>query len=534
MDSATEKRRFFPLLLAACAVASIVPLFMARHLPMSDLPEHLATMATLRHWGDAGWANQEHFQIAGIGETPYWLYHVAGALLSVVTGSAERANLVLLALVGLGYPYALRSLLRALGRDERLAIFGCALFWTQNLTVGLLNFVASVPLVLFGLALVAHQTERATWRRGIGLAALAVAIFYLHLSAFVLFVAQAGLLVWLLPAPPAAVGIRRELTARLHTLPRRLGWLAPAFACALVVSSAGRAGAAGSAVDRGIRFTPRLELLRMLPHWLFDNFRTKTDDVLGWAMVAILAFLVIAGRRSTSFEERWRSRCVQGLFGVAVLVYFVMPTQVGAYAMLLDLRMSVFVALFAVLLPRPRLDFFRGALPLALAGALSLAASINVTHEVRAFEQEEVGSFDEILRQLPQGKRLLSLNFEPRSRRVNVNPFHYFGSYYRARYGGVASFSFNEIPHWPVQYRADQRPPGQPANGVAWGNPCMFRNARDGMYFDFILVHGDRDPIAEGPAGPSWELVGSSRAFHLYRRVAGEVRSGDEDHSLCL
>jgi hypothetical protein len=54
------------------------------------------------------------------------------------------------------------------------------------------------------------------------------------------------------------------------------------------------------------------------------------------------------------------------------------------------------------------------------------------------------------------------------------------------------------------------------------------------MYFDFILVHGERDPIAEGPAGPSWELVGSSRAFHLYRRVPGEVRAGDEDRSLCM
>ena len=49
MHEATEKRRLFPVLLAACAVASIVPLFTARHLPMSDLPEHLATMAAKHH-----------------------------------------------------------------------------------------------------------------------------------------------------------------------------------------------------------------------------------------------------------------------------------------------------------------------------------------------------------------------------------------------------------------------------------------------------------------------------------------------------
>src|SRR3954471_10094377 len=163
---------------------------------MADLPEHVATIATLRHWGDPGFANREYFEIAGISETPYWLYHVVGALLSVVMGSAERANLVLLAAVGLGYPYALRSLLRSLGRDERLALFGCALFWTQNLTTGLLNFVASVPLLLFGLSLVVRQAERPTLRRGVGLAFVSVAILYLHLSAFGLLVVQGVMLTW--------------------------------------------------------------------------------------------------------------------------------------------------------------------------------------------------------------------------------------------------------------------------------------------------------------------------------------------------
>lgn len=532
MDSSTDRARVFRVLLAIAAVASIVPLFCGRHLPMSDLPEHIATMATLRHWGDAGWANRDYFQIAGIAETPYWLYHLAGALLSVVTGSAERANLVLLAAVGLAYPYALRSLLRALGRDERLALFGCALFWTQNLTVGLLNFVASVPLLLFGLALAVRQAERPTWSRGGGLAAVAVAVLYLHLSAFALFLVQGAILTWLFPIPDGAANVRAELVARLRSSPRRLAWLVPALACAIVVFAAGRAGASASA-NRGFRFTPTLELLRRIPTWLFDCFRSKVDDVLGWALIATLVVLLVGGRRADSFEERWRTGCVRLLFGVTVLVYFVMPAQVGAYALLLDVRMSVFVALFAVLLPRPREDY-RGAAPLALAGALSIAASINVAHEVRAFEREEVGAFDELLRQLPHGRRLLSLNFEPRSAHVNSNPFGYFGSYYRARYGGVASFSFTEIPHWPVQYRADQRPPGQPAHGVSWGNPCMFRNARDGMYFDYLLVHGDRDPIAQGPAGPTWDLIGSSRAFHLYRRVEGATRAGDEDMSLCM
>ncbi len=444
---------------------------------------------------------------------------MAGALLSVVTGSAERANLFLLAAVGLAYPYALRSLLGALGRDTRLAIFGCALFWSQNLTVGLLNFVASVPLVLFGLAEVVRQASKPTWRRGVGLAALTVAILYLHLSAFALFVAQGVVLMWLLPTPHDAATVRVELVERMRSLPRRVAWLTPAIACLGVILTAGRAGAAATA-DDGIEYAPRLELVRQLPIWLFDCFRSRVDDILGGSLLVVLVALLVAAQPLVSFAEKWQRLCVRALFVIATLAYFAMPSRVGAYALLLDVRMTTFVAFSAILLPRPRGDF-RGSVPLALAGALSLAMAANVAHEVRAFERDEVGNFDDLLRAMPRGKRLLSLNFEPRSMHVNVNPFGYFGSYYRARYGGVASFSFNEIPHWPVQYRRDARPPGQPESGVTWGNPCMFRNSRDGAYFDYLLVHAARNPMDDAPPGPTWERIGSSRAFHLYRRTDG-------------
>ncbi|MDB4946496.1 MAG: 1,4-alpha-glucan (glycogen) branching enzyme GH3-type [Labilithrix sp.] len=522
----------FRVLLHVAAVAAIVPLFLVRYLPMTDLPEHVATIATLRHWADEGWNNQRYFEIAGVLETPYWLYHVAGALLTFVTGSAERANLALLAVVGLTYPFALRALLLALRRDPRLALFGCALFWTHNLTIGLLNFVASVPLVLFGLALVVRQSEAPTRRRAIVLSFVALATLYLHLSAFALLVGDGILLTWLWRAPASEAALPRQLAGRLRNLPRALVWLLPSFACSAAIFIAGRAGAGA---NRGQRFVyrPRLEIIRGLPHWLFDCFRSRVDYILGWSLVAILVVLVVTSARAANTPERWRGRIVWLLFGVACLAYVAMPSQAGAYAALLDVRMAIFVAMFAVLLPVPRAGR-RGLVPLAAVGALALALSVNVGREVRAFERDEVGNFDALLQQMPRGKRLLSLNFDARSVHVDAPAFNYFGSYYRARYGGIASFSFNEIPHWPVHYKASERPPGQSGDQLSWGNPCVFRNARDGMYFDFVLVHGARDPLAEKPAGPVWEMIGGSRGFRLYRRVPGETAPGDEDQSLCL
>ena len=85
------RARLSRALVVVAAIAGIVPLFMGRHLPMADLPEHVAAMATMRHYWDASFRAHEYFQLARVHETSYFLYQAVGAALSVVTGSAERA-----------------------------------------------------------------------------------------------------------------------------------------------------------------------------------------------------------------------------------------------------------------------------------------------------------------------------------------------------------------------------------------------------------------------------------------------------------
>ena len=137
----------------ACAAATVVPLWSAGHLPFTDLPQHVSAIATLRHWWDPAWKSQQYFTLE-LGQTQYLLYYLAGAALAFPFGSAERANLVLLSAIAISYPYSLRSLLRALGADTRLALFGCALFWSQALLIGFFNYVAAMPLTIWALAFV--------------------------------------------------------------------------------------------------------------------------------------------------------------------------------------------------------------------------------------------------------------------------------------------------------------------------------------------------------------------------------------------
>lgn len=495
--------------LRVAAAMTIVPLFLSRHLPFCDLPEHLAVIATLRHWYDPAFKGPEYFTLAPLLHTPYVLYHLVAALLALAFGGAERANLFLLACVGLAFPYSLRELLRALGRDERLAVVGCALFWNKALAEGLVNYVASIPICVFGLAVAVRWAESPTRRCAALLAAIAIALFYLHPSSFVLFVAGAAALA--------------AMTSGARRLAAGAVWLAPSIVAAIVfalTSSVTHPDKSQGFHAGLVRFMPRLRLLSELPSWMHEVWKSPAQEL--FAIVLWIALAVCVFREG---DPRGRARGAV-LFAIAVAFYFLMPSQVG-FAFLLDVRMAPYVGLFATLLP-PKFEGPTPARALAVMTAACALVAVNCARMMRDFEREEAAHFDAVLRGLSPGKRLLTLTFDQRSERAAVAPFIHFGAYYRVRYGGIASFSFSELPHWPVQYRPEAAPPKKRIVFWDW-NPCLFRNAKDGAYYDFILARGEIDPFAKTPPGPRWRIIGGAKDWKLWERVPGSWTEGDAD-----
>jgi hypothetical protein len=491
------------------------------------LPEHVAVIATLRHWWDASWRSQELYTFAGAAKTQYLLYYVVGALLAVPLGNAEAANLAILCATGIAFPYALRALLRALGRDERLAVFACPLFWNRALAVGLLNYVASIPIVVWGIALAIRQAEAPERRRAGLLACLAVVLFYLHLSGFVVFVGAALLVTLLLPTWPPG-------RAHLVSLPRRMLWLAPvAFAAGLfALTSAIMHPEKSQGVQAGVvRFSSKLLLARELPAWLHDVWRSRGDDL--FAAIAWAAFALLLLRRGEREESRGPRVVGLSLLLFALALYFFLPAQVS-FAFLLDFRNAPFIGLFAPLvLPLARDDARTRAGLLAMTFA-SVGLSLHAAWQMHAYERDEAGDFEEIVRNLPRGKKLLTLTFVTTSRYVHVSPFVHFGAYYRMRYGGIASFSFAELPHWPVQYRTGKAPPAK--KNVFWDwSPCLFRNSHDGPYYDYVMARGDLDPFAAAPPGPTWHAIGGAGEWRLWERDPDSWSEGNgaEDLGPC-
>jgi hypothetical protein len=507
--SAAARERPWRAALLLSAVASVVPLWSAHFLPFSDLPEQIAVIATLRHWFDPAWHAREIYSLA-FGKSQYVLYHVAGALLSAVTNDAERSNRLLLTAAGLSLPYALRSLLRSLERDERLALFAAPAFWSRPLLMGFAPYVASLPAVTWGLALATRQARTPTRGRAAGLALLAIALFYLHGDAYVLFAVGALAL-------RLALGTRRR---PLASAARDLLWLAPSAAMAgawAVYGSVGFGGASLRDSASQVRYMPLGELAKELPRWSFDIWQTHVDECCAAALWA--AFAVLALRRPAPGAGRPLARSAAVPFLCAAVAYVALPYRIGAGVML-NVRLAVFLALFAPLLLEPA----RGRVATACLSLVLCAGLVNAgyaAYEVRRIERAELGAIDRLIDRVPPDARVLTLPFHATSPHTHWAPWTFLGSYARARRGGVASFSFTELSHWPLHYRPEAAPPPKP---LFWTfDACAFRNETDGAYYDYVLARGNVDPFRDAPPGPRWRKIDEEREFVLFAKVAGEA-----------
>lgn len=513
---------------AISSVLTALPLFFARHLPFSDLPEHLAAIATLSTYFDPRYRSAEYFRVQGVLRTTYLLYHAAGALLSHVLGNAERANLALLVLAALAIIPSLGALLRAVGADSRLSLVAGPLFWNRALAEGLLNYVASIPVALFALALAVRHARHPRTRRAHALGVLSVVLFYLHTSSFALFVVGATLAAWVYRTRSRARAGARPL-ARVRASVSRAPWLVVTAALApVLVATNAIAARAGGEHAGVVRFLKTSLLVETLFGWMHDVWTATFDERGARAMWAMVALLFVATKNGTRSR---RTRTVALLLAsLGFIAYFTLPNQVS-YAFILDLRMAPYVGLLAVLVIARRRGTWANAVGIGLF-ATNVVFAFGASREMLAFERDEARHFDLVLRNLPRGKRLLTLVFQNTSERVIITPFVHFGSYYRARYGGVAGFSFSELPHWPVTYRPELAPPKKVVTFWDW-NPCLFRNDKDGPYYDYVLVRGDVDPFASAPGGPRWRVIGMAKDWVLYEKTNVAARPGVDVHGPC-
>jgi hypothetical protein len=473
--------------------------------PFTDFAEHSLAIAGIR---DALFpTTSEHFQ-PNFASSPYLAYHVVGALLAKLLGSASLANRLLVFLVACAFPLSVRRLLTAFGSPPAYAWFAILPFYCRALTIGFLPFIGSIPI---GMLLLAEANGKRTsmLRSTLAMALLSGLLFYSHISSFSIFV----------PAACLVSALNREKPRKSHAIARMLcdlAWtLVPAL-LALRFVLTGKLAVRGDGLDDSSHAPMSIaRRLYAFPVWIYDNFQHRADDAIAAVYWVLFLWALLATMRAVHTKRanvEW-VHIVPSL--IAVLVYLITPFQVGAAAFL-NVRLAPVLLLLLLPLFRAPLD---KRLQAGLA-AVSLSGGLVFAYFAREVYLDQGVPLMSITAQVPVNSRTVSLNFVPGSRLVFLDPYPYSASLAAAERGGLAGFSFASLQHWSIHYKDGATPPEHVPFWIF--APCTFRNQTDGAFYDHVIVRGPVEPFRSHPLGPVYELVDRAQMYSLYRKVPGQ------------
>jgi hypothetical protein len=469
-----EPQTFFYV---AVAVVASAPAWIVKYPPMQDLPFHLATIRVIHSFHDATFAFDESFVLT-LGRTQYVLYYIVGSLLAYFLG-VVKANIVLMSAYLGGTVLAVRALLRALGKDERICFFVIPLLVNVMFMFGLFPFLLGIPIMFWALAASVRYFEKPTWQRAVLLSALALALFYSHIFTFGIFgLGFAAMFPWSKP--------REWLRAGAPTVPALLvltWWTTQTEAGRLVLGAFKQSGA-----------DPKLPLDASIgdaSRWLTNVFSDTSDELMLilTGVVAVLAVGLAQGDKEPRVKKVARA---YALLPIACVFFYFNSTQGHGYIWLIAQRFPILFLMTAIPLLRMP-SGLRGALVTTAALGVALASTYNTCKHFIQFQLTEVGDIDDAVEAMAPGKKVCALIYDKGSSVMSPTfvPFLHFGSYYQVQRGGVVMFTYAGYEHWPISFAPGHEPPQGPKARMRWEwMPESVSIQEIYPYYDYVLTRG--------------------------------------------
>lgn len=489
--------RYFSLdnnvLFAIVAVLAVVPLWIPEFLPLVDIPQHAAQVASLHELLSGSSFHARDLEINWF--TPYLggylLLFLASTVLPIVLATKLVLSLAIIAL-----PVVSGLLLRAVGGDERLkwlAIpggYSFAVYW------GFFVYLVAVPVALLLVYLTVAYERNPTAKRSLGIAAFSIVLFFCHVIAL-----GFGALISL-----------TYIFAKNFRNPVRFIKCALPYATPLPLIAIWMTGIIDAEVS--VREAPFVwGTLREKLVVLFTQFSGLDGKAFGISLTVVTLFgllPVLAGYRISRKPERWLPMLVGSL------VYLMFPSYVQNTAFLFH-RLAVFlVPLWLIMWEPPQR--IRPIFFFAFLGTLGLWLSVNV-HRFVAFAQESTG-FSRVLQQAEPEKRMAGMMVCNASAGFANPVYLHFAAWYQAESRGISDISFAITHPSLIRYR-DMKAP-RIGERIAW-RPLAFAWDRDGgASYDYFIVcaPGDASALIFKDRVGSVELVAHEAPWWLYRKRA--------------
>jgi hypothetical protein len=520
------------------SLACVAPLWVARDLPMVDLPQHLYVLEALRHLHDAGSIFAQTFE-AHFRYVPYLGYYaVVGTLQWLLP--LEVANRVCLSLVVLAFPLSVAMLLAAMRRPTWPALLAAPLAYGDNFAWGFVNTLMATPLAVMTLALFVRALSRPEERARCSgaCAVVAVAGFLTHPAPLAFLVLAVPWALLTTRAPDDAPGqgwldgLRRRAIPLAGLLPlalAALAWLATSGSEPSAAPGGGHSALGGLFAADAVRETLRANLGAFL--WLLANILQDGTDSL--ALLATIILMLVApitrlfeDAPAPALRPTWRERVRPwGLVAIAFALFLALPLTIRGQIMYLSPRFAVLTALLALTLA-PRLGR-RSAAVLETSSAVTVVAGgLLLVRGFLAFDHE-ASALRRLAPACSDAPRILALIFDPYSGVVE-RPVYLHGAAVLARLRhGLPNYTLAGGNQIPLRYR--NGPP--PALASEW-HPEQFDAVTQGAAFDHFLLRGARpDSVFAGRLGTELELAGREGEWSLVRRRSPSHASADTSQS---
>lgn len=474
----------------ALAAVSLIPIWIVRYHPITDLGNHLAAVAVMRHLHDPAWHFAPYYKLS-LGIVPYWAHYGALYLLSLVF-SLDLANRLLLSAWVVGLPLATGALARQLGRSPWLCLFAFPFVWNYSFLWGFLSCVGGFALAFLGLAWFDRFCERPRLGLGVACGLFGGALYLCHLLPWGFFVGAAA------------------LVALLHEPRRPRALAARAGAWALAAGLGGAFFLSGhllhvARVRRHVtfRFYPVLEQLQSAHLFLFGQCAAHWDWIFAGGLVVGWLGLKLTQPRQTL---RLRDFRMEACFLVAAGAYLLLPRSVlqPRYWWGINVRYAPFAALLLLLCVRGEIAGRRRLwlAPVALAGVLFACDVAVHFRRATAF----VDGYDALARIPEPGARVLWVVTPPwRDPTYGFDHARALPHLYQAYRGGYQPWNFDE--GFPLKYKV--RFPGGD-----WSRPGFRWDVA--KYYDYVMFF-QGDPERQMRGGGLARLVGRAGRWSLWK-----------------